>query len=71
MSDMKKSIEILRQIERIWPGASRSRSILERLLHSPRAHSQNTQFPSLPLFEGLLWEQFPDTYPFMDQILED
>lgn len=68
---MKKSIQLLSQIEKAWPGANRSRSILERLLQSPRAHNEDTQFPSLPLFEGLLWEEFPATDPFMQEIFQD
>ncbi|KAL4968012.1 transcription factor domain-containing protein [Aspergillus stella-maris] len=65
LSDVKNALRFLGDLEAIWPGASRSRAILERLLQSPRvrprAQGWGMGFPSLPVLDGLLWEQFPDS----------
>ncbi|KAL4955653.1 fungal-specific transcription factor domain-containing protein [Aspergillus filifer] len=95
LSDVKNALRFLGDLEAIWPGASRSRAILERLLQSPRPRAQGSRagradgrvgvqvdetdptgagtstadfnmynsmgFPSLPVLDGLLWEQFPDS----------
>ncbi|KAL4791222.1 hypothetical protein BDV19DRAFT_401511 [Aspergillus venezuelensis] len=99
LSDVKNALRFLGDLEAIWPGASRSRAILERLLQSPRPRAQGFRagradgragaqvdeadptgagagagtgaadfnmynsmgYPSLPVLDGLLWDQFPDS----------
>ncbi|KAL4811147.1 fungal-specific transcription factor domain-containing protein [Aspergillus unguis] len=83
LPDVKRALRFLGDLEAIWPGASRSRLILDKLLVHPRAKdrddgptgslevnpdsdmfasadSSSNWYPSLPVLDGLLWEQFPD-----------
>ncbi|KAL4743634.1 hypothetical protein BDV11DRAFT_214190 [Aspergillus similis] len=94
LPDVRNALRFLGDLETIWPGASRSRLILDRLLQSPRpqprargemgrgmsndregenldGHGQGPDvyggigaggwYPSLPVLDELLWEQFPDS----------
>ncbi|KAL4759037.1 fungal specific transcription factor domain-containing protein [Aspergillus foveolatus] len=94
LPDVENALRFLGDLEAIWPGASRSRLILDRLLQSPRPqprargsmgrgmsnegegenvdrHGQEPDvyggtgaggwYPSLPVLDELLWEQFPDS----------
>ncbi|KAL2865543.1 transcription factor domain-containing protein [Aspergillus lucknowensis] len=69
LPDVKHALHFLGSLGAIWPGASRSRLILDKLLQNPprraaednRAANSNLPFPSLPILDGLLWEQVPDS----------
>ncbi|KAL3434585.1 hypothetical protein BDV09DRAFT_204598 [Aspergillus tetrazonus] len=94
LPDVRNALRFLGDLEAIWPGASRSRLILDRLLQSPRpqprargvmgtgmsneGEDENVDrqgqepdvyggtgaggwYPSLPMLDELLWEQFPDS----------
>ncbi|KAL3461364.1 fungal-specific transcription factor domain-containing protein [Aspergillus heterothallicus] len=69
LPDVQNALRFLGDLEAIWPGASRSRVILDKLLQSPpcrvqedsQTTSNNTWFPSLPVLDEWLWEQFPDS----------
>ncbi|KAL4933996.1 MFS transporter [Aspergillus undulatus] len=45
LNDVKNALRFLGDLEAIWPGASRSRAILERLLQSPRPKPNSTRVP--------------------------
>ncbi|KAL2811091.1 hypothetical protein BJX63DRAFT_422580 [Aspergillus granulosus] len=69
LPDVHNALRFLGDLETIWPGASRSRVILDKLLQNPlrrvaednQAADSNTSFPSLPVLDEWLWEQFPDS----------
>ncbi|KAL4820694.1 fungal-specific transcription factor domain-containing protein [Aspergillus spinulosporus] len=68
LPDVRNALKFLGDLEAIWPGASRSRLILDKLLQSPRPQprargelGRGGWYPSLPVLDELLWEQFPDS----------
>ncbi|KAL5045245.1 hypothetical protein BDW71DRAFT_198442 [Aspergillus fruticulosus] len=72
LPDVKNSLRFLGDLEAIWPGASRSRLILDRLLQKnadEHAHGPDVYggiggggwYPSLPVLDEVLWEQFLDS----------
>lgn len=71
MMQVAKALDLLTEIERIWPGARRSRVILDKLVQSPTMLNAGSQSSPLPFFEGVLWEDFPDTSAFVDGLLQN
>ncbi|KAL3479488.1 fungal-specific transcription factor domain-containing protein [Aspergillus californicus] len=68
LPDVKNALRFLGDLEAIWPGASRSRLILDKLLQNPPQRvpdnpnvNFNAWFPSMPVLDELLWEQYPDS----------
>ncbi|OJK04009.1 hypothetical protein ASPACDRAFT_1852925 [Aspergillus aculeatus ATCC 16872] len=59
ISQGRTALCLLTEIERVWPGASRSRAILERLLQDPGDFDGASQPTPLSIFDGLSWEDFP------------
>ncbi|RAH85563.1 hypothetical protein BO86DRAFT_354211 [Aspergillus japonicus CBS 114.51] len=59
ISQGRTALALLTEIERVWPGASRSRSILERLLQDPDDFDGASQSTPLSMFDGFSWEDFP------------
>ncbi|RAH64137.1 uncharacterized protein BO66DRAFT_246804 [Aspergillus aculeatinus CBS 121060] len=59
ISQGSMALTLLTEIERVWPGNSRSRAILERLLQDPGEFDGASRPTPLSIFDGLSWENFP------------